>query len=150
MLKLISSRRGQLSFDFILAMLFLLIIFAFMGQNVLNMAISFRDAETVERGHAILDSFENYAITAYSKDVTVNATFESVGNLNYTIYLQNKSIYVNNTTYIIFDPESGSGGDYINITSNNMDVSPNALPLNTVNISFGEFYVTKEVRVNIK
>uniref|UniRef100_A9A860 Class III signal peptide n=1 Tax=Methanococcus maripaludis (strain C6 / ATCC BAA-1332) TaxID=444158 RepID=A9A860_METM6 len=150
MLKLPSTKKGQVSFDFILAMLFLLLIFAFMGQNVLNMAKSFKDSETAERGHAILDSFENYAITAYSKDVTVNATFEPIGNLNYTISLSNKTIAVNTTTYIIFGPESGSNGDFVNITSDNIDNSVNTIPSNTVNISFGDFYVSKELQVSIQ
>ena len=127
MLKLPSAKKGQVSFDFILAMLFLLLIFAFTGQNVLNMANSFKDSETIERGHAILDNFENYAITAYSKDVTVNATFEPIGNLNYTIMFTNKSIHVNSTTYIVFSPESDVDGDFVNITSDNIDNSVNRI-----------------------
>ncbi|MBA2862426.1 hypothetical protein [Methanococcus maripaludis] len=150
MLRLPSAKKGQVSFDFILAMLFLLLIFALMGQNVLNMAKSFKDSETAERGHAILDSFENYAITAYSKDVTVNATFEPIGNLNYTIVLSNKSIHVNSTTYITFKPESDSNGDFVNITCNGMDNSVNTIPSNIVNMSFGNFYVSKELIVTIK
>lgn len=150
MYKSVLAKKGQISFDFILAMLFLLIIFAFMGQNVLNMAKNFRDSETVERGHSILDNFENYAITAYAKDLTLNVTFEPIGNLNYTIALSNKSIPVNSTTWIIFKPESDSEGDFVNIYSNDMDNSTNSIPLNTVNISFGDFYVSKELQINIK
>jgi len=150
MYKSVSAKKGQISFDFILAMLFLLIIFAFMGENVLNVAKNFRDSETVERGHSILDNFENYAITAYAKDLTVNVTFEPIGTLNYTIELTNKSIHVNSTTWIIFKPESDSEGNFVNISCNDLDNSPNNIPLNTVNISFGDFYVTKELQVNIK
>ncbi|WP_048058517.1 hypothetical protein [Methanococcus maripaludis] len=149
MLKLLSVKKGQVSFDFILAMLFLLLIFAFMGQNVLNMAKSFKDSETAERGHAILDIFENYAITAYSKDVTINATFEPVGTLNYTIRLPNKIIHVNSSINVVFKPES-ENGDFVNVTGNNVDNSVNTIPSNTVNISFGEFYVSKELQVPVQ
>ncbi|WP_459201785.1 hypothetical protein [Methanococcus sp. CF] len=146
----LASRKGQVSFDFILAMLFLLLIFAFTGQSVLNIAKSFKDSETAERGHAILDNFENYAITAYSKDVTINTTFEPIGDLNYTIMLSNKTIPVNNTTHIIFRPESGDDGEFVNITSDNLNNSVNSIPSNVVNISFGEFYVTKELQISIQ
>ncbi|ABR55147.1 conserved hypothetical protein [Methanococcus vannielii SB] len=150
MYKLISAKKGQFSFDFILAVLFLLVVFAFMGQNVLNMAKNFRESEVAERGHSILDTFENYAITAYAKDVTINATFEPVGNLNYTIHISNKSIHVNSTTDIIFRPESSLTGNFVNITGSNVDDVSNSIPLNNVNISFGHFYVSKKLRVNIK
>ncbi|MBA2869197.1 hypothetical protein [Methanococcus maripaludis] len=151
MLPLPSNKKGQVSFDFIIAMLFLLLIFAFMGQNVLNMAKSFRDSETAEHAHAILDSFENYAIIAYSKDITINATFEPIGNLNYTIMLSNKSISVNSSTNIIFQPETDANGDYVSIKCNNVDNSVNTIPLNAVRISFGDFTVSKdEMEVNIR
>jgi len=147
---IVLNKKGQISFDFILAMLFLLIIFAFMGQNVLDMVKNYRDSETVERGHSILDNFENYALTAYAKDLTINATFEPVGTLNYTISLSNKSIPVNRTTYIIFRPESDLSGDFVNVSSDEIDNSSNSVPLNTVVISFGDFYVSKDLQVNIK
>jgi hypothetical protein len=149
MFKLTSTKKGQVSFDFILAMLFLLLIFAFTGQNVLNMAKSFKESETVERGHAILDNFENYAITAYSKDVTINATFKPVGNLNYTIMISNKTIGVNSTTNILFSPDPDNNG-VVNISSSNINNSVNSIPLNTVNISFGDFYVSKKLQISIQ
>ena len=40
--------------------------------------------------------------------------------------------------------------NFVNISCNDLDNSPNNIPLNTVNISFGDFYVTKELQVNIK
>ncbi len=143
-----SGIKGQVSLDAVIAILFLLIVFSLIGYNVLNTANSFKESEKAERAHATIDVFENYVLTSYSKEVAINTTFKPMGNLNYTIYFSDKKIEVKNETNVIFTPEYDENGIYIHITGK----APSGLnlPQNIVNISFGEFYVYKNLTVRIK
>lgn len=138
--------KGQVSLDAVIAILFLLIIFSLIGYNVLNTANSFKESEKVERAHATIDVFENYVLTAYSKEIAINATFEPMGDLNYTIYFSNKSIPVTNLTYITFEPN----GTHVVINGAPEMSSNENLDKNEVKISFGEFYVSRIIPTDIK
>ncbi|WP_292460292.1 hypothetical protein [Methanothermococcus sp.] len=143
------SKRGQISIDAVLAILFMLLLSVLVSYNVFNFLNGVNHSEIADRGHSILDVFENYALIAYSKNVNMHATFKPIGNINYTIYFSNKKIIVNNTTNILFKPEHDENGTYINITGGNLKNNPR-LPQNIVNISFGKFYVCKNLTVRIK
>ncbi|AXI25194.1 hypothetical protein CFE53_03125 [Methanofervidicoccus sp. A16] len=144
------SKRGQISIDAILAIIFILLVTAILSYNVFNTLDNIRDWEIVERGYSIMDVFENYALISYSKDVVLSTTFEPIGNISYTIRFSNKEIVVDDNTTIIFRREYDENGTYINITENNLRYTNETLPPNIVNISFGDFYITKNLSVRIR
>ena len=143
-------KRGQISIDAVLAILFMLLLTSLVSYNVFNSLNGIRHSEIAERGHSILDVFENYALIAYSKNVNMYMTFKPIGDINFTIYFSNKKISVNDTTNILFTPEYDENGTYINITGENWGYNSFNLPQNIVNISFGDFYVCKNLTVRIK
>jgi len=146
--------RGQISIDAVMAISFILIVTAILSYNVFNTLNNIRYSEIVERGHSIMDVFENYALISYSKDVTLSTTFRPIGNINYTIRFANKEIVVNNPTTIVFRKEYHDNISYINITGDNLRYMQNPLPPNIVNISFNisfrDFYITKNLSVRIE
>ena len=144
------SKRGQISIDAVLAISFILLVSAILTYNVLHTIENIRNTELVERGYSILDIFENYALVAYSKDVTLSKTFEPIGNRGYTIRFSNKEIVVNSETTVIFKREYDGNITYVNVTSSNLNILPETLPPNIVTISFGDFYVSKNISVRIR
>lgn len=144
------SKRGQISIDAILAIIFILLVTAILSYNVFNTLDNIRDWEIVERGYSIMDVFENYALISYSKDVVLSTTFEPIGNISYTIRFSNKEIVVDDNTTIIFRREYDENGTYVNITGDNLRITQETLPPNIVNISFGDFYITKNLSVRIR
>jgi len=144
------SKRGQISIDAVLAISFILLISAILSYNVFNTLINIRDAEIVERGYSIMDIFENYALVSYSKDVVISTTFEPIGDIGYTIRFSNKEIVVNNKTTVVFKREYNGTITYVNITGDNLGYVQETLPPNVVNISFGDFYITKNISVRIR
>ena len=144
------SKRGQISIDAILAIIFILLVTAILSYNVFNTLDNIRDWEIVERGYSIMDVFENYALISYSKDVVLSTTFEPIGNISYTIRFSNKEIVVDDNTTIIFRREYDENGTYVNITGDNLGITQETLPPNIVNISFGDFYITKNLSVRIR
>ena len=97
-----------------------------------------------------MDVFENYALISYSKDVVLSTTFEPIGNRGYTIRFSNKEITVNGKTTIVFKREYDGTITYVNITGDNLGYVQETLPPNVVNISFGDFYITKNISVRIR
>ena len=152
--------KGQISIDAVLAITFMLLITSIISYNIFNTLNNIRESEIVSRGQSIMivsrgqsimDVFENYALIAYSKGITLSATFEPIGNINYTIRFANKEIIVNDSTNISFKPEHNQNGIYINITGDSDSLRYTNPPLepNIVNISFGKFYITKNISVII-
>ena len=144
------SKRGQISIDAILAIIFILLVTAILSYNVFNTLDNIRDWEIVERGYSIMDVFENYALISYSKDVVLSTTFEPIGNISYTIRFSYTEIVVDDNTTIIFRREYDENGTYVNITGDNLGITQETLPPNIVNISFGDFYITKNLSVRIR
>ena len=144
------SKRGQISIDAILAILFILLVTAVLSYNVFNVLNNIRYSEVVERGYSIVEVLENYALVVYSKDVVISTVFEPLGDINYTIRFSNKKIVVNNVTNLVFKRECDENGTYINITGDNMVYTQKTLPPNIVNISFGDFYISKNLSVRVR
>lgn len=144
------SKRGQISIDAVLAIFFILLVTAILGYNVFNMLDNIKYSEIVERGYSIMDIFENYALISYSKEVSLSTTFTPIGNRGYTIRFSNKEIVVNSPTTVVFKKEGDKNNAYINITADNLVYTQETLPPNVVNISFGDFYITKNLTVRIK
>ena len=142
--------KGQISIDAVLAITFMLLITSIISYNVFNTLNNVKESEIVDRGQSIMDVFENYALIAYSKGITLSTTFEPIGNINYTIRFSNKAIRVNNKTNILFKPEYNQNGTYINITGDTLSYTNATLEPKIVNISFGDFYVAKNIPVKIK
>ncbi|MBW9221953.1 hypothetical protein KKP97_02775 [Methanothermococcus sp. SCGC AD-155-C09] len=142
--------KGQISIDAVLAITFIILITSIISYNIFNTLNNVRESEIVDRGQSIMDVFENYALIAYSKGITLSTTFEPIGDIGYTIRFSNKVIMVNNKTNILFKPEHNQNGTYINITGDSLSYTNTPLEPNIVHISFGDFYVTKNISVNIR
>ncbi|EHP86568.1 hypothetical protein [Methanotorris formicicus] len=143
MLKLISHKRGQITLDAILAAMFLLIVSAFIYYNVFNTIDQLKDSEIANRAYAIADVFENYALIAYSKDVSINTTFEPMGTKTYTIYFADKKVVVDSEKTITFIPTN----DGVKVEG---DVESSGSYVNGIRVDFGDFYVDKELSIYIK
>ena len=144
------SKRGQISIDVVIAMFFILLVSAVLTYHVFHTVRNIEYAEIVERGHSILDIFENYALVAYSREVTLSTTFEPIGDRGYTIRFSNKEIVVDSETTVVFRKEYDGRIYYVNVTSNNLHYLQETLPPNIVTISFGDFYVSKNISVRIR
>ncbi|HID47273.1 MAG TPA: hypothetical protein EYH15_04645 [Methanothermococcus okinawensis] len=144
------SNRGQISIDAVIAVSFILLVSIILSYNVFNTIINIRDGEIVERGYSIMDVFENYALVAYSRDVTLSTTFEPIGSRGYTISFSNKRIVVNSETTVIFKREYDGRITYVNIIGDSIEASGRTLPPNIVHIDFGDFHITKNISVRIK
>ena len=144
------SKRGQISIDAVLAISFILLVSAILTYNVFNTLNNIKYSEIVESGYSIMDIFENYALISYSKDVTLSTTFRPIGDITYTIRFSNKEIVVDDETTLIFKRECDRNGTYINITGDDLRYINETLPPNIVNISFGDFYITKNLSVRIR
>jgi len=145
MLKKAFNKKGQITIDAILAIMFILIVSTIIYYNVFNMVGNFKDAELADRAYSIADSFENYALLSYSKNAVIVMDLKPVGNKNYTIYFADKKISVDTKKTIILVPSNNGvvvEGDYEN--------SGKIIPDNIINISFGDFYIVKNTSLSIK
>lgn len=149
MIKKISNKKGQISIDAVLAMMFLLMVSIVVYQNVFNTVGNIKDVEVVDRINSIADTFENGALTSYSKNTIITVELKPMGAKSYTIYFGNKSIFVNTTRTIVFIPnENGVSVDTSQISDG---VSNTGLNLdNTINITCGnEFYIQRNTSIKI-
>jgi uncharacterized protein (UPF0333 family) len=143
--KAIINKKGQITIDAILAILFILAVSTMIYYDVFNTVGHFRDVEIADRAYSIADSFENYALLSYSKDVRIVMELKPVGSKNYTIYFANKKISVNTEKTVIFIPSTNGviiDGDY--------EYSGKTIPNNIINISFGDFYIVKNTSIDIE
>ena len=125
-----SMKRGQISIDLVLAVMFLLLISLIIYYNIFYSEGGLIKSSKVDRIYTIAQCFENYLLMSYSKNVEVTAKFEPIGNKNYTIYFKNKKIVVNTTKTVKFTPTKNGvivGGDVedstINISDNKIRVA---------------------------
>ncbi len=150
MLKKAFNKKGQISIDAVLAIIVLLTVSTIIYYNVFNTVDSFKKVEIVDRVDAIADTFENYALTSYSKNVIITIKLKPIGVKEYTIYFGNKSVVVNTTRTITFIPNGD--GVYID-TSQISDGVSNTSNTNfkSMKIVYGddEFYIQKNMSINI-
>jgi uncharacterized protein (UPF0333 family) len=144
MLKKVFNKKGQITIDAVLAIMFILIVSTMIYYHIFNTTEHFKDVELADKAHSIADSFENYALLSYSKEVRIVMELEPVGSKNYTIYFANKKIAVNTTKTIIFIP-SDDGVDI----DGAWEYSGRIMDDNIINISFGDFYVIKNTSIAI-
>ncbi|XRO77789.1 hypothetical protein ACO3VM_04525 [Methanocaldococcus sp. 10A] len=104
MIKLI-KKRGQIAVDFILAVLFLMLVSLFIFHNISAFTDGTTDALIVDRLYSIADTFENYAILSYTNNENITFKLKPIGIKSYTIYFGNKKIVVNTTKIITFIPD---------------------------------------------
>ena len=150
MLKKALNKKGQISIDAVLAVMFLLIVSTVIYYNVYNTVDNIKEVEIVDRVNTIADTFENYALTSYSKNVRITVKLEPVGVRNYTIYFGNKSIVVNTTRIITFIPnEDGVSVDTSKISDGVSNTGKNLSKV--INITYGnnEFYIQRNISINI-
>ena len=145
------KKRGQISIDFILALMFLMLITIFLYSIEINFSNSTTDALIVDRLYDIADTFENYALLSYSKNIRISIKLKPIGVKSYTIYFGNKSIVVNTTRKIEFVP----AGNFVEVSSKSSGGENNCtgLELNkTIKIVYGndEFYIEKNISIPIK
>ncbi len=143
-----NRKRGQISMDFILAIMFLMFVSLIIYYNVLTFTNNTTNALIVDRMYSIADTFEDYAILSYSKNETVILMLRPVGDITYVIQVSNKIIPVSSKTFVIFTPtDSGvtiSGDNVVEVTEN---VGKN-ITIRTV-IDKEPVIVSKKLRVNI-
>ena len=130
MIKL-TKKRGQISIDLIMA-IFLLLIISLMLYNIeLSYTDNITNALIVNRLYDIADTFENYAILAYTKNVSIKIKLKPVGTLRYNLTIKDKTINVYSDTDILITPNkngviltSGFTQSPINV-GNNIVISAN-------------------------
>jgi uncharacterized protein (UPF0333 family) len=141
------KKRGQISIDFILAVMFLMLISIFLYSMEFNFSNSTTDALIVDKLYEIANTFENYALLSYSKNIKISIKLKPIGVKSYTIYFGNKSIIVNKTRTVTFTPtENGV------IVEGEVENSGLNLSNNVINITYGngKFYVLKNVSISIE
>jgi len=150
MLKKVFNKKGQITIDAVLAIMFILMVSTIIYYHIFNTTEHFKDVELADRLYSIADSFENYALISYSKNANIKLTLKPIGVKNYTIYFGNKSIIVNTTRKIEFVP----GGDFVEVSSlNGGENDGTGLELNkTIKIVYGddEFHIEKNVSIPIR
>jgi len=141
-----SMKRGQISIDLVLAVMFLLLISLIIYYNIFYSEGGLVKASKVDRVYTIAQCFENYVLMSYSNNVEVTAKFEPIGDKIYIIYFKNKKIVVNTTKTVKFSPTKSGvivSGD---IEDSNITISDNKI---RINVTYGNFYVEKDIAVNI-
>ncbi|MCQ6253959.1 hypothetical protein [Methanocaldococcus sp.] len=103
MIKL-TKKRGQISIDLIMAIFLLLIISLILYNIELSYTTSMTNSLIVNRLYDIADTFENYAILAYTKNVSIKLKLKPIGILGYNLTIKNKTISVYGDTYILITP----------------------------------------------
>ncbi|ACV25035.1 hypothetical protein [Methanocaldococcus fervens] len=141
------TEKGQISLDFILAMMFLMLVSLFLYNVELKFSNSTTDALIVDRMHSIADTFENYAILAYTTNKTIFYILKPIGSIDYEITISNKKINVYGDTVVTFTPnENGvTIGGYV--SPSNVDIGNNIVI--TTNINGRTVYVSKKIEVNV-
>ncbi|XRO75742.1 hypothetical protein ACO3TA_02450 [Methanocaldococcus sp. 28A] len=138
------KKRGQISIDFILAVLFLMLVSLFIFYNISLFNNGSIEALIADRMYSIADTFENYALLSYTKNEEINLYLKPVGVKNYTIYFGNKKIVVNTTRIITFIP-NGNG-----VIVEGVENSTILLPNNIIKIEYGNNkYIEKNLSINL-
>ena len=140
------KKRGQVSVDFILSMMFLMLISIFIYSTELTFSNGITNGFIVDKLYSIADTFEDYAILAYSKNENITLKLKPIGVKNYTIYFGNKSIVVNTTRVITFTPTENG----VIVISG--DIKNSGINLNrTIKIVYGDsrFYIVKNISIPI-
>ncbi len=139
-------KKGQISLDMILAIMFLLLVSVLIYQNVGTTTNIIKDSSIADKVYSIGDSFENYALLSYSKNINITMELKPIGNKNYTIYFAKKSISVTNPVNVTFY----SNGNSVNVTGINVNKnSGRNIPDNIINISYDGYYVVKRTAILI-
>ncbi|AIJ06362.1 hypothetical protein JH146_1520 [Methanocaldococcus bathoardescens] len=99
------KKRGQISIDFIIAVLFLTLVSILIYYNIFSFTDGTTDALIVDKMYSIADTFENYAILAYTKNKTITFKLKPMGTIGYNITILNKTISVYGDTSIMFIPK---------------------------------------------
>jgi len=142
------KKRGQLSVDFVLAILFLMLVSLFIYYNALTFTNNTTDALIVDRMYSIADTFENYAILSYTKNETIVLKLKPIGDLGYVIHVSNKIINVSYKTLIVFTPTDNG----VIISGSNIETAPVDIGKNisiTVTIDKNNITICKELTINI-
>ncbi|ACX73364.1 conserved hypothetical protein [Methanocaldococcus vulcanius M7] len=146
---LIKRKKGQISVDFILAFMFLMIVSLFLYESELTFTNDSTNAIIANKLYAVVDTFENYAMLSYSENETLLLTLKPVGDISYTIRASTKLINVSRETYVIFYPEKDGvrieGRDVVNTS---VDVG-NKVQL-IANVGKNNITLSKNTLVNIK
>ncbi|WP_456371526.1 hypothetical protein [Methanocaldococcus sp.] len=100
----LTKKRGQISIDLIMAIFLLLIISLILYNIELSYTTSMTNSLIVNRLYDIADTFENYAILAYTKNVSIKLKLKPIGILGYNLTIKNKTISVYGDTYILITP----------------------------------------------
>ena len=152
MIKKVNSKKAQISVDAVLAIMFLLIVSTMAYQNVYKTVENVKEVETVDRVNSIADTFENYALTSYSKNVRITVKLEPIGVKNYTIFYENKSISVNKIRTITFIPSENRVSVNTSQISDGLNDSTGRDLTKSIIIEYGsnEFYIQRNISINIE
>ena len=152
MIKKVNSKKAQISIDAVLAIMFLLIVSTMAYQNVYKTVENVKEVETVDRVNSIADTFENYALTSYSKNVRITVKLEPIGVKNYTIFYENKSISVNKIRTITFIPSENRVSVNTSQISDGLNDSTGRDLTKSIIIEYGsnEFYIQRNISINIE
>ena len=152
MIKKVNSKKAQISIDAVLAIMFLLIVSTMAYQNVYKTVENVKEVETVDRVNSIADTFENYALTSYSKNVRITVKLEPIGVKNYTIFYENKSISVNKIRTITFIPSENRVSVNTSQISDGLNDSTGRDLNKSIIIEYGsnEFYIQRNISINIE
>ncbi|MCS3900674.1 hypothetical protein [Methanococcus voltae] len=136
------KNKGQIAYDFLIAMLLIIITFSIIGNIVINTANEFKRSEIVSSADAILNIFENTAIVAYNEDIVLDSSFDRIYGKNYDIYYANKVIHITGKTNITFY-KNGTKIMTKNAVSSGLDMG------NSLKVVVDDFYVSKELNVEM-
>ena len=140
------KKRGQISIDFILAVMFLMLISIFLYSMEINFSNSTTDALIVDKMYSIADTFENYAILSYTKNETIYLKLKPIGSIGYNISILNRTISVYGDTSIMFIPKKD--GVIVTGFSNSSDNVGNKIVI-TANVNGKIVNISKELEINI-
>ncbi|CAB3288161.1 conserved protein of unknown function [Methanocaldococcus lauensis] len=145
MIKLI-KKRGQISIDLIMAIFSLLIVSLFIYNTELSYTDSTTDALIVNRLYDIADTLENYAILAYTNNVSISIKLKPIGTLRYNLTIKDKTINVIGDTYILITPNK-NGVILSGFTQSPINVGNNIVI--SANVDGKILNVSKKLNVNI-
>ncbi|XRP97426.1 hypothetical protein ACO3UB_02625 [Methanocaldococcus sp. 16A] len=142
------KKRGQISIDFILAILFLMLISLFIFHNISAFNEGSTEALIADRMYSIADTFENYAILSYTKNERIILYLKPIGVKSYTIYFGNKKIVVNTTRIITFIPDRNG----VIVKGVEGDVENSGLNLtNAIKVTYdNNKYILKNISMQIR
>jgi len=114
------NKRGQVSMDFILSMIFLMLVSIFIYSTELTFSNGVTNGYIVDKLYSIADTFEDYAILAYAKNENITLKLKPIGDLGYVIHFSNKVINVSYDTFILITPTKNG----VKIYSDKINISP--------------------------